>query len=169
MDMDFYRHVAHTSRISDILPMAQRARLEHNIHVEAVTNLMPGLNDSDEHLARLADAIVTHLGVNTPWHVTTYVPYAHMTHIPPTPPATLSRAREIGLRAGLRFVYTDDVSAPTTANTVCPACSTCVIERISHQVRLHALSQEGTCAHCHATLGITVASSFRSLQREGLL
>lgn len=169
MDEGFYRRVAHTSRISDMLPVARRAQREFGIHVEAVTNLMPTLNDSDEHLERLSHAILTYLGEDAPWHLTTYVPYAHMTHIPPTPVATLARAREIGLQSGLRFVYTDDVSAPGTADTICPACGECVIERSAHRVRLRALAQDGTCTRCHASLGMTVATSFKSLQKEDLV
>ncbi|MGH2496244.1 MAG: AmmeMemoRadiSam system radical SAM enzyme [Ktedonobacteraceae bacterium] len=169
MDQVFYQRVAHTSRILDILPVARRAQHEYGIHVETVTNLMPGLNDSDEHLKRLAQAILTHLGENTPWHLSTYVPYANMTHIAPTPPATLDRARTIGIRTGLRFVYTDDISTPGTANTICPTCGECVIERKAHQVRLLGLAQDGTCARCHASLGMILATSFTSLQKEDLV
>jgi pyruvate formate lyase activating enzyme len=169
MDQEFYRRVARTSRIADILPVARRAQREYGMHVETVTNLMPGLNDSDEHLERLARAILTHLGENTPWHLTTYVPYANMTHIAPTPAATLARARTIGWQTGLRFVYTDDVSAPDSASTICPACGECVVERKAHQVRLLGLAQDGTCARCHTSLEMILAMSFMSQQKEALV
>jgi pyruvate formate lyase activating enzyme len=169
MDRAFYRQVAHTSHISDILPVAQRAQQEFGIHVETVTNLMPGLNDSDEHLERLSQAILTYLGENTPWHLTTYVPYARMTFIPPTPASTLAHARTIGWRTGLRFVYTDDVSAADSSNTICPVCCTCVIERRANQVRSPGLALDGTCIHCHTSLGIILATSFRSPEKEDLV
>ena len=159
LNANFYKHVAGTAHISAILSIAQRAQQEFHIHIETVTNLMPSLNDSDDHLARLADAIVCYLGVNTPWHLTTYVPYAHMTHIPPTPAATLARARAIGLRAGLRFVYTDDVGAPHTANTICPTCGTCVIERARQHIRVHALGCDGTCTICGTDLAVVTTPS----------
>ena len=168
LDAAFYQRVAGTKHIADMLPIAQRAQQEFNMHVEVVTNLMPSLNDSDEHLTRVADQIVAYLGQNTPWHLTTYVPYAHMTFIPPTPSATLARARSIALRAGLRFVYTDDVAAAHTANTYCPNCETCVIERVARTVRIHALGSEGTCTVCGTSLGIVVDSSFTRLQERRL-
>jgi len=168
LDANFYRRVARTAQITDILPAARRAQQEFNIHVETVTNVMPSLNDSDEHLARLADAIVTELGEDTPWHLTTYVPYAHMTYIAPTPSATLARARQIGLRAGLRFVYTDDITALTTANTLCPTCGTCVIERTSRHVRLYALGAGGRCAVCSTPLNIVIDPVDGIIEREGL-
>jgi len=166
MDAAFYQHVAGTAHIAEILPVARRAQQEFGIHVETVTNLMPALNDSDDHLTRLTRKIVTHLGADTPWHVTSYVPYAHMTHVPPTPPETLKRACSIGLRAGLRFVYTDDITAPETAHTFCPICNTLLIERIARRVRILALGSDGTCAVCGTSLGIVVAQCSPSQQKE---
>lgn len=154
LDASFYRHVAGTAHIAGIFPVALRAQEEFGIHVETVTNLMPTLNDSEEHLTRLAEQIAARLGVDTPWHVTSYVPYAHMTHIAPTPPDTLQRARAIGLKAGLHFVYTDSLAAPETAHTCCPGCGALVIERSAGCVILQALCDNGSCAHCGAALNI---------------
>ena len=158
LDAQFYQFVASTTNITDILPIASRAQREFQIHIEIVTNLMPSLNESDNHLARLADAMVASLGVDTPWHLTSYVPYAHMTHIPPTPPETLARARAIGLRAGLHFVYTDDITMPGNADTYCPFCGVCVIERDARHALIRALDSNGTCLACGADLAIVTAS-----------
>jgi pyruvate formate lyase activating enzyme len=91
-----------------------------------------------------------------------------MTHIPPTPPETLARAHAIGLKAGLRFVYTDSVMLPNTANTVCPTCGTCVIERVARYITIHALAPNGSCAVCDTPLGIVTMKLSRSSQKEGL-
>lgn len=165
LDPAFYQHVAGTTHITDIFPVARRARQEFGIHVETVTNLMPSLNDSNEHLARLADRIVSELGEEIPWHLTSYVPYAHMTHIPPTPPETLLRARSIGMEAGLRFVYTDSPVAPETVHTFCPACGALVIERAAQVVMLRSLRNDGSCAHCGVPLGIVAAPLARPVQK----
>jgi pyruvate formate lyase activating enzyme len=162
----FYKQVAGTSHCADIFPIAQAAQQEYGCHVETVTNLMPSLNDSNDHLARLAGRIVAYLGVDTPWHLTSYVPYAYMTHIPPTPPETLLRAREIGLRAGLHFVYTDNRAAMETAHTFCPHCGGLVIERFLHHITIHSLHDNGTCWHCGTPLGI-VTSPYASASQEG--
>lgn len=159
LDAGFYRRVAATDRIADVLPVAQRAKEEFGIHVEAVTNLMPSLNDSDDHLERLAHALADRLGPDTPWHLTSYAPYAHMRHIPPTPAATLHRARAWGVAAGLRFVYTDDPAAPETAETRCPTCGALVIARHGHHVTVRALTPQGECALCGTALGIVPSHS----------
>jgi len=154
LDAAFYRRIGATDRIAEMLPVARRARQEFGIHVEAVTNLMPGLNDSDEHLTRLAEQLVVQLGEQVPWHLTSYVPYAFMPEVPPTPPETLARARQIGRQAGLRFVYTDNVTDPESAHTRCPACGALVVERSPGRVVVCGLDPSGACRACGASLGI---------------
>jgi pyruvate formate lyase activating enzyme len=157
LDASFYQLVAGTDRHTEMFSIAREAQQEYGIHIETVTNLMPSLNESDEHLLRLAERLLTSLGPQVPWHLTTYIPYAHMTHIPPTPPETLQRARTLALSAGLRFVYTDNPATPETAHTFCSVCKTLVIERHLQQITIHALGSDGSCTHCGAALGIVVS------------
>ena len=151
LDRAFYRRVARTGRIDEILPVVQRAQRLFGIHVEAVTNLMPGLNDSEEHLTCLAERIVTELGPLTPWHLTSSVPHAHRRDVPPAAVATLTRARAIGLTQGLRFVYTDLAG---DASTHCPDCGALAVERPGPTVRMWAVRPDGRCAVCDASLGM---------------
>jgi pyruvate formate lyase activating enzyme len=157
LDSSFYQRVAGTRRINTILPIARLAQQEFGVHVETVTNLMPSLNDSDEHLKRLAEQIVLLLGANTPWHLTTYIPYAHMTHIPATPLATLKRAYDIGVSAGLRFVYMHR-SLPEDVSTFCPGCHIPVVKRTAQRVQVLAVGADGSCTHCGTQLGIITDS-----------
>ena len=52
-----------------------------------------------------------------------------------TPVAILRRAREIGLNAGLRYVYEGNIPGQGHENTRCPACRTVLIERYGFAVR----------------------------------
>jgi pyruvate formate lyase activating enzyme len=151
LDRAFYRRVARTDRVDEILPVARRAQRHFGIHVETVTDLKPGLNDSDEHLTRLAERIVTDLGPLTPWHLTSSVPHAHLRSGSQSPVTTLTRARAIGLTQGLRFVYTD---RPGDASTHCPDCGALAVERLGPTVRVGAVRPDGRCAVCDAPLGL---------------
>jgi pyruvate formate lyase activating enzyme len=165
IERSFYKEVANTARISDILPTARDAQQTFGIHIETVTNLMPGLNDSTDHLERLTARIIDYLGAATPWHITTYTPYAHMMHIPTTPATTLMHARDIAQRAGLQFIYTDNIAAPSTAHTFCPNCGVLVIERHMQHVIRHSLKDDGNCAQCGVALGIVVGAVLSSQER----
>ena len=156
MDAAFYRRVANIDRIGDTVRIAGRAQREYGAHVEVVTNVMPGLNDSDESLARIADGVVARLGAATPWSLTTYIPYALMRHVPGTPLATLLRAREIGRRSGLRFVYVDHPEAPGGTDTICPACGAVAIKRLRGRTALVGVTPAGTCAACGEGLSLVL-------------
>lgn len=151
LDSAFYRRVSRTDLIDEILPVARRAQRQFGIHVEAVTDLVPGVNDSDEQLTRLAERIVTELGPLTPWHLTSNVPNAHMRAPPPAPIGPLTRARAIGLTQGLRFVY---AGAAGDAGTHCPECGALAVERLGPTVRVEGVREDGRCAACEAPLGM---------------
>jgi pyruvate formate lyase activating enzyme len=153
LDRAFYRRVASTDRIDEILPVARRAQRHFGMHVEAVTNLVPGLNDSREHLTRLAERIVTELGPLTPWHLTSRLPHAHPADARPMPVVTLTGALAIGLTQGLRFVYTDLAG---DASTRCPDCGALVVERLGPTVRVEAVRPDGRCSVCEAPLRMVV-------------
>ena len=76
------------------------------------------------------------LGAEVPLHFTAFHPDFQMLDIPPTPPATLARAREIARRAGLRYVYTGNVADPEGQATLCPECGAPLIERTWHASRV---------------------------------
>ena len=115
------------------------------MHIECVTNVIPGWNDSEEDLKGIADWIVETLGELTPWHVTRFFPYAEMADVPPTPPETLFHARQIGLDAGLKFVYLGNIHTAEGQNTYCYECGALAVERRGYNTRIVNLSPEGRC------------------------
>ena len=143
-------------RIKDYEPVlraAVRAKREFDCHVEIVTNVIPTLNDGEDMLRRLARWIVDELGPATPWHVTRFMPYLELSHLPPTPIRTLERAVEIGRKEGLQFVYVGNVPGHTGENTVCPNCRRLLVRRTGHEIEDVAL--KGTlCAMCGQNVNI---------------
>ena len=83
-----------------MLRAAVRAKREFGCHVEIVTNVIPTLNDDEAMLRDIAAWIRDELGPETPWHVTRFMPYLELAHLPATPIRTLERAVEIGLERG---------------------------------------------------------------------
>jgi pyruvate formate lyase activating enzyme len=71
-----------------------------------------------------------------------------MTDRPATPPATLTRARSLAMRNGLRYVYTGNVHDPAGGSTWCPGCGALLIERDWFELGHWGLAPDGTCAAC---------------------
>lgn len=136
-----------------VLAAAERARTVHHLHVEVVTNIVPGINDDEGQLSATAAWIAERLGTDTPWHITRFFPYLEFADVPATPLATLRRAREIGREEGLSFVYLGNVDEPGGEDTSCPSCGTPAVRR-SGFVVLEDRTREGACARCGARLNI---------------
>lgn len=142
-----YRTLCRVPSVEPVLQAAERAKRVHGMHVEVVTNVVPGINDDEAQLSSLADWIVRVLGVDTPWHITRFFPYLDFADVPPTPLATLRRAREIGRGAGLHYVYLGNVSEPGGEDTLCPECGTLLLGREGFAVTGTATAG-GTCPTC---------------------
>ena len=121
------------------------------IFVEVTTLIVPGLNDDRAELEALAAFINNDLGSETPWHISRFHPTYKLTDRPSTPVATLKMAREIGLKAGLKYVYTGNVPGDEGENTFCYGCGQTVIERWGFQVGKLRM-ENGLCTACSAKI-----------------
>jgi pyruvate formate lyase activating enzyme len=116
------------------------------VWVEVTTLVVPGFNDREDQLAAVAD-FLARVDPAIPWHVSRFHPDYKWLDRPATPKATLARAREIGRRAGLRYVYTGNIPGDDGEKTRCPACGEVVIDRIGYLVG-EMRTADGRCLAC---------------------
>jgi len=117
------------------------------IWLEVTTLIIPGLNDAPEELKALAMFIVNELGPQTPWHISRFHPTHRMTDRPETPLEMLNNTKEIGLNAGLHYVYMGNVFSRDGGITKCPQCKSTVIERKGFQIT-EINTRNGSCKNC---------------------
>ena len=117
------------AQLQPVLETLVYLRRETNVWFEVTTLLIPGENDSDAELHRAAEWFAGNLGPDVPWHFTAFHPDFKMLDKPRTAPATLTRARQIALSKGLRYIYTGNVHDTYGGSTWCPGCGKRVIER----------------------------------------
>ncbi|MBI2852987.1 MAG: AmmeMemoRadiSam system radical SAM enzyme [Chloroflexi bacterium] len=153
----FYSDLAKVIRWRNILDVAKRAKTKWGMHVEVVTNIIPTMNDDDEQLSGISRWIHDELGELTPWHVTRFYPHHRLRELPPTPISTIERARDIGIKAGLKFVYVGNIPGHKDENTYCYSCGELIAERIGYQTRIVALDGS-QCRNCGARLDFRVKS-----------
>jgi pyruvate formate lyase activating enzyme len=146
-----YKQIAGLGRVEKILEAAVRAKTRWGMHVECVTNVTPGINDASEELHKIARAIKTELGVDTPWHLTRFYPYLDLSHLSPTSLTTLERAVEIGREEGLWYVYMGNVPGHVWEDTYCHGCQTLLIKREGYLILENNLLR-GRCPSCHVTI-----------------
>jgi len=124
--------------------------------LEITTLLIPGHNDSDQEIKALSAWVAKELGPAVPLHFTAFHPAWKMMQVPPTPAATLARARRIAQDAGLQFVYTGNVHDPEGGTTYCQCCRHAVIVRNWYAIDHYDLTPQGSCPQC----GTAIAGCF---------
>ncbi len=117
---------------------------EMGIWIEITTLLISGKNDSDEELKEIASFIVS-LDRDIPWHVSRFHPDYKYTESMPTPPERLRRAKDIGKKEGLNYIYLGNVLEAN--DTQCPSCGNVLIEREMFDLISCNLKQD-RCAEC---------------------
>ncbi len=145
----FYRELC-GARLQPVLESLVYMK-QQGVWVEVTTLVIPGHNDDPGELRELATWIVQHLGPETPWHVSRFHPTYKLTSAPPTPPATLRTAYDIGREAGLRYVYVGNLPSMRAEDTLCPGCGRTVIGRFGFRVTERHI-KEGACANCGTTI-----------------
>ena len=146
MDDRFYRRVC-KGRLEPVLATI-RALHAAGVHVEITNLLIPGYNDSDEQIGRLVD-FVAGVSADVPLHFSAYHP-AWKLDAPPTPLATLLRARELAT-ARLHWVYLGNVQTDAGRDSRCPACGETVVARRGYRAVVN-LDAAGACGRCGQAL-----------------
>lgn len=120
-------------------------------HLEITTLIVPGLNDSEDHMRREAEWIASYAGRNVPLHLSRYFPM-YRRNTPSTPAETILRLREIALEF-LNFVYTGNMSGlDPGSDTICPSCHTTVIRRSGYSTSLTGITAGGNCKKCNENI-----------------
>jgi len=143
----FYQRICsgHLQPVLDTLVYLKR---ETSVWLEITMLLIPGENDSEAEIEALTQWIMEELGPDVPLHFTAFHPDWKMMDKSPTAPATLTRARRIGVRNGLRYVYTGNVHDAAGGSTWCHGCGARLIGRDWHTLLAWNLDSEGHCSRC---------------------
>jgi pyruvate formate lyase activating enzyme len=145
---EFYTKVcgAHLQPVLDTVKLMY----ELGVWVEVTTLLIPGKNDSTEEIQNIAHFLAA-IDTSIPWHVTAFYPTYKMLEPIRTPRKTLERARDIGLAAGLKFVYEGNIPGSGGETTYCPDCGIDVVERYGFTIMRNNLSGD-RCPQCSAVI-----------------
>lgn len=144
---DFYRKVT-VSELDRVLDTIKYVRHETDVWFELTNLLIPGHNDSDEELEEMTQWVVEELGPDVPLHFSAFHPDYKMRDVPHTPPSTLSRARAIARKNGVRYAYTGNVHDKRGGSTYCHHCDKLLIGRDWYVLSEWNLTPEGNCRFC---------------------
>ncbi|KPK39031.1 MAG: radical SAM protein [Gammaproteobacteria bacterium SG8_47] len=134
--------------LQPVLETLEYLKRETKVWVELTTLLIPGENDSDAEIEQMCQWVLDKLGPDVPMHFTAFHPDWKMMDYPPTPSSTLTRARTIAMRAGVRYAYTGNVHDPQGDTTYCHNCGHPLIGRDWYVLTSWHLDEHGCCTNC---------------------
>jgi pyruvate formate lyase activating enzyme len=151
----FYHHIT-GSHLAEVLDTLRYIYHETSVWLEITTLLIPGENDSEAEIEQMTQWLVENLGPEVPLHFSAFHPDWKMRDKPPTPLSTLLKARDIGLKNGLRYVYIGNAHHKAADSTYCHGCGELLIGRDWYQLSEWRLDASGACIKC----GIKCAGHF---------
>jgi pyruvate formate lyase activating enzyme len=148
---ELFYHKLTFSHLHFVLDTLTWLKKETNIWFEITNLLIQDENDSQEEIKKMCDWILTNLGEDVPLHFTAFHPDFKMRDKPRTPLQSLTSARDIALKAGIKYCYLGNVHHKESHNTYCPNCKKCLIERNWHTVSKNII-KENSCPDCNYQL-----------------
>jgi pyruvate formate lyase activating enzyme len=146
---DFYQKLC-AGQLQPVLETLQYVKHETNTWLEITNLLIPGQNDSDAELEAMTQWVVEELGPDVPLHFSAFHPDYKMRDITHTTPSTLTRAREIAIKNGIRYAYTGNVHDGVGGSTYCHNCGQRLIYRDWYVLGEWNLTPDGACSNCGA-------------------
>ena len=150
---EFYKELC-SAELDRVLDTLKYIKHETDCWLEITDLVIPGRNDGDDELDRMTRWIVDNLGPDVPVHFTAFHPDWKMMDVPPTPPETLVRAREIAMNNGVRYAYTGNVHDKEHQSTYCHACGGILIGRDWYELSEFNVTTTGNypgnCTACGA-------------------
>jgi len=145
----FYQKIC-GGQLGAVLDTLVYLKRETPVWFEVTTLLIPGENDAPAEIEAASRWFVENLGPDVPWHFTAFHPDYRMLDRPPTPPATLQRARQIARAHGISHVYTGNVHDRAGQSTYCASCGAVLISRDWYVLSEWNLTLDGSCCACGA-------------------
>ena len=151
---DFYHRLC-GGQLQAVLETLEYIKHETQVWLEITTLLIPGENDSEAELEQLTQWVVEKLGPDVPLHFSAFHPDWKMLNTVATPAGTLTKARQIALKNGVRYAYVGNVHDKAADSTWCHQCGQLLIGRDWYELSEWNLTADGKCKQCgNACAGI---------------
>ncbi len=136
------------AKLQPVLDTIKYVCNETKCHVELTTMLIEGENDTDEQLNAQCQWILENIRDCVPLHFSAFFPNYKLTNKKATEYSTLLRAYKIAIKAGLKYVYTGNITTAETSCTYCKKCGQPVIIRNGYKIIKYNLNKD-KCVFCN--------------------
>jgi len=143
---EFYSYFC-KAKLAPVLETIRYIKKHSDIWMEITTLIVPGENDCEDELKKIADFIANEVSPDTPWHVSRFYPTYKLDGKSATLVESLQRAYDIGKDAGLHYIYVGNLPGAKAESTYCYNCGEVLIERFGYKILQNNI-QGGKCPKC---------------------
>jgi len=124
---------------------ALRTYRDEGVWLEITNLVIPGWTDKEDEIGLMCRWLADNGFTDVPIHFSRFQPQYKLEHLPPTPAGILNTAAALAQKAGLKYIYIDNVPGTGIDDTVCPSCKQKVIERSGFRIVADRL-KNGKCS-----------------------
>lgn len=124
---------------------------DQGVWIEITNLIIPDWTDNFDQITRMCDWLVKEGFTEYPLHFSRFHPQHKLTRLPATSLQALTRAKDIALKAGLKFVYIGNVPGIGGEDTYCPNCKILLVKRKGFEIEQNLISSN-RCPKCQTTV-----------------
>jgi len=137
-----------SASLKPVLDNVQFIRKQTKGWLEINYLVIPGENDSEEEIGKMASWIYDKLGAGTPLHLVGFQASHKMASWPTATEARLKNLRAIAYEKGLKYIYINNRDNEETESTYCSHCTKKIVGRSGFQISEYNLDKSGKCSYC---------------------
>jgi pyruvate formate lyase activating enzyme len=120
---------------------------EEGVWLEITNLIVPGWTDKPEMTKQMVEWLVANGFADNPLHFLRFFPQYKLNTLPYTPQSVLENARNLALKAGMKYVYIGNVPGTGYENTSCPKCKKLLVERKGFTILQNQI-EHSACKYC---------------------
>ena len=120
---------------------------DQGVWLEITNLLIPDWTDNFDQITRMCDWLAKEGFSDYPLHFSRFHPQHKLTRLPATPLHALTRAKDIALKSGLKFVYIGNVPGIGGEDTYCPNCKILLVKRKGYEIEQNLMTGN-RCPKC---------------------
>ena len=124
---------------------------DQGVWIEITNLIVPEWTDNFDQITRMCDWLAKEGFTDYPLHFSRFHPQHKLTRLQPTPLQALTRAKDIALKSGLKYVYIGNVPGIGGEDTYCPNCKVLLVKRKGFEIEQNLITSN-RCPKCQTVV-----------------
>ncbi|MFA6125744.1 MAG: AmmeMemoRadiSam system radical SAM enzyme [Bacteroidales bacterium] len=124
---------------------------DQGVWIEITNLVIPEWTDNFDQITKMCEWLAEEGFSDNPIHFSRFHPYQTLASLPSTPLHTLTRAKDIAMRAGMKYVYIGNVPGIGGEDTYCHNCKVLLVKRKGYEIEQNLITSN-RCPKCQTVI-----------------